>query len=442
MEETDVIVVGGGISGLTCAYVLAQEGLSVVLLERADIASKNVSGGRLYAHTLRDIKGLEDFDSACERVITCEKLGFLDDKNALSIESRKSIDEDKFANSYSIIQSKFLNYLANKCEDLGVMIASNVLVDTLLIENEKKEILLSSDLNRTLNANEKIVGIKSGEDEMMAKMVVLAEGVNSLLAQSINLNASSDKDCGFVGKNYALGIKEVIELNVNERFALSNNEGLAALFAGSASDYQMGGGFLYTNENSISLGCVIGLGTDFNKASYEVFEQFKKHPMISALIKDAKSVEYSAHLVPEGGYNALSDLGANGVLVVGDAAGFCINLGYTVRGMDLCIMSAKCAARAITKAFKQNSNALNEYKNELFKQDAFLDMKDFASFGEFLEHNPRIFNEYPKALNELFIDIFKVDGKTLRMKNKIMKFVKKIGFMNLLKDVYKGGKSL
>ncbi|WP_148128257.1 hypothetical protein [Campylobacter jejuni] len=69
-------------------------------------------------------------------------------------------------------------------------------------------------------------------------------------------------------------------------------------------------------------------------------------------------------------------------------------------------------------------------------------MKDFASFGEFLEHNPRIFNEYPKALNELFIDIFKVDGKTLRMKNKIMKFVKKIGFMNLLKDVYKGGKSL
>lgn len=442
MDEFDVIVVGGGISGLICAYTLAQKELSVVLLERADIGVKNVSGGRLYAHTLRGIEGLEDFDTACERAIACEKIGFMDDNNSFMMESRGRVNSDKYANSYSVLQNKFLSYLSSKCEELGVMIAPNVLVNDLLVKQSNGNIVKSSTLNRDLTNDECVVGIVAGEDEMNAKVVVLAEGLNSLLAQSINLQASNDGKGGFKGKGYALGMKEIIELPVSSRFGLEDNEGLAALFAGKASEYLMGGGFLYTNENTISLGCVIGLGQDMPKKSHEIFEEFKKHPSIAPLIKDGKTLEYSAKLVPEGGFNTMSKLGANGVLVIGDAAGFCMNLGYTIRGMDLAIASARCASEAIGKSLDKPNEILGLYKAALENNPAYLDFKDFAGVPEFLEHNDRMFNVYPKAINELMQDIFRVDGKTSRIKTKVMKFVKTIGIMNLIKDMWKGSKVL
>ena len=52
-EKFDAIVVGGGLAGLTCAYLLAQAEMEVLLIERGDFCgAKNVTGGRLYAHTL------------------------------------------------------------------------------------------------------------------------------------------------------------------------------------------------------------------------------------------------------------------------------------------------------------------------------------------------------------------------------------------------------
>ena len=48
-DKFDAIVVGAGPAGSACAYTLAKEGRSVLLLERGNVAgAKNVSGGRLY----------------------------------------------------------------------------------------------------------------------------------------------------------------------------------------------------------------------------------------------------------------------------------------------------------------------------------------------------------------------------------------------------------
>ncbi len=62
--------------------------------------------------------------------------------------------------------------------------------------------------------------------------------------------------------------------------------------------------------------------------------------MIAPLIKGGKLLEYGAHLVPEGGVAMMPRLSTGGMLVVGDAAGFGINNGFVVRGMDLAIGSA------------------------------------------------------------------------------------------------------
>ncbi len=111
-----------------------------------------------------------------------------------------------------------------------------------------------------------------------------------------------------------------------------------------------GGGFLYTNQDSISLGCVFMPEevAAHGKSVHEIFQDFKMHPAIYPLIADGETVEYGAHLVSEEGYRGIpKKLYRDGFLMVGDAAGFVINTGYSIRGIDLAIVSGVAAARAI-----------------------------------------------------------------------------------------------
>ena len=55
-EKFDAIVVGAGVAGTVAGYVMAQAGLDVLVIERGNSAgSKNMTGGRLYAHSLERI---------------------------------------------------------------------------------------------------------------------------------------------------------------------------------------------------------------------------------------------------------------------------------------------------------------------------------------------------------------------------------------------------
>src|SRR5256886_11590853 len=106
-----------------------------------------------------------------------------------------------------------------------------------------------------------------------------------------------------------------------------------------------GGGFLYTNKASVSIGLVVS-SEDLSRKKIEVQDlqtKFRMHPAVQRLLRGGKVVEYSAHLVPELGAGMMPQLSSDGVLVVGDAAGFLINNGYTFRGVDLAIASGIAA---------------------------------------------------------------------------------------------------
>lgn len=81
------------------------------------------------------------------------------------------------------------------------------------------------------------------------------------------------------------------------------------------------------------------------KSVPQMLEDFKQHPAVAPLIAGGKLVEYSAHVVPEAGINMLPELVGDGVLIAGDAAGMCMNLGFTIRGMDLAIAAGEAAAK-------------------------------------------------------------------------------------------------
>lgn len=54
--DADVIIVGGGLAGCSAAIVLANAGLSVIVIERGDYCgAKNMTGGRLYGHSLEKL---------------------------------------------------------------------------------------------------------------------------------------------------------------------------------------------------------------------------------------------------------------------------------------------------------------------------------------------------------------------------------------------------
>ncbi|BAF60611.1 dehydrogenases [Pelotomaculum thermopropionicum SI] len=426
-DKFEVVIVGAGVAGSTAAYILASAGLEVLLIERGNYAgSKNMTGGRLYSHSLNKIIPNFAKEAPVERKITKEKVSLLTEDSAITLDYHSSRLGGNLRDSYSVLRGEFDQWLAQKAEEAGAVLAAGVRVDELLTNNGK------------------VVGVKAGEDEIEADVVVLADGVNSLLAQQIGLKKELQPH------EVAVGAKEVIELPkqvIEDRFNLNEEEGAAWLFAGSCTSGIVGGGFIYTNKSSLSLGIVCTLSDIANsvKSVCQMVEDFKMHPAIKPLIKGGKLLEYSGHLVPEAGYDMVPQLYGDGVVIVGDAAGLVINVGYTVRGMDLAITSAEAAAKVIIKAREKgdfSKNSLATYKQFLDQSFVIKDMKLYKNFPHFMQ-NKRIFNDYPKLVDDILAGMFIVDGSTSKpLRKKVMDNLKTVGLMTLLKDSYKGMKAL
>ncbi|MGI5912232.1 MAG: FAD-dependent oxidoreductase [Syntrophomonadaceae bacterium] len=424
-EKFDAIVVGAGPAGSACAYVLAREGKSVLLVERGVSAgSKNVTGGRLYTYALEMVEpGLYE-RAPLERKVVREQIMILGTNNAITIDYTDYDFGENIPQSYTVLRAPFDEWFAGEAEAQGAMLATGILVDELLEENGK------------------IVGIKAGEDELYSDIVIAADGVNSLIAQQAGLR---NQDINPHTVN--VGLKEIIELPqeiIEARFNLKNNEGAARLGLGGTEGIP-GGMFLYTNQSSISLGMVLNPQqvAQHGRKAQELLQDLKLHPAIYPLIEGGTTVEYGAHLVPEIGLEAMpSKLSRDGLLIVGDAAGFGINTGTIIRGIDLAIVSGLAAANAVIKASRPEQ-AGSLYMQELEDLLLLPTMKVFARWHHILDI-PRMYKEYPKAAIDSMKLMFKVDGKVPPKITKAMYNVvtKDVSLGQLISDTWKGFRSI
>lgn len=427
--DADVIVVGAGFAGTVAAYTLAKEGKAVLMIERGNYAgSKNMTGGRFYGHSLEKVFPNFAEEAPVERKVTHEKISLISEESNFTIEFTSPKLGEQGKDSYTVLRGQFDQWLAEKAEEAGVECIYGIRVDDLVKDE-----------------NGRVIGVVAGEDELHAPITILADGVNSLLAQKL----------GFLDEpkpsQMAVGAKELIQLDektINDRFGCAAGEGCAWLFAGDATKGHVGGGIIYTNKDTLSVGVVVPLGdaANFEVSVPQMLEDFKKHPAVAPLLEGGKLIEYSGHLVPEGGYKMIPKLVGDGVMLTGDAAMFCINLGYLVRGMDFAVASGEMAALTAIKALDAEDYSeatLSAYKQALEDSFVMRDIKAVEKWPETMEGFTRMFKEYPTMIEKMMLGMFVVDGKPpVPLMKKMMGPVKEVGLLNIMGDVRKAVKAL
>ncbi len=422
-DSFDVIVVGAGPAGCAAATVMAKAGLSVLLLERGVTpGSKSMSGGRLYAYCADKVWPGFAQRAPWERRVTRETVSMVDGASMVNLDLQSPELAEAGRDSYTVLRGQFDAWAAGQAEAAGA------------------ELVCAVNVERLLYKNGGVGGVVIDGEEVEGKAVVLAEGAGGKLTQSAGLKAE------LTPHQAAVGFKEVIELPeeaINQRFNLEPGLGAARLFAGSVTGgLPASGAFLYTNKSSLSLGMVISLAAAANsqRPVHEYLEEFKHHPAVAPLLAGGNSVEYSAHLVPEAGFNGLSMLYADNLLVTGDAAGMVINHGFTVRGMDLAIASGLAAANAIVEC--QGNYPAGKlgpaYERQLSLNQVLPHLKAYRNMPAFID-NPRMTEDYPKLAVEVFKSIFTFNGAAPKplITGKVLPKLRKIGFINLIKDAWK-----
>ena len=395
----DAIVVGAGLAGSTAALTMARDGLDVIMIERGPSpGTKNVFGGVLYTPRIRELTDFEDAPK--ERYVAKKTYSMLSeegDETSMSI-APSSWREEPHNNSWMVLRGDFDEWFAEQAVEAGATLVTETTVTDLIKENGE------------------IVGVETDrpDGELRAPMVVLAEGANSLVSEAADLKDRDDRD------NVAVSVKEVRKYDreqLEDRFHIDGDAGLAAHYFGDgACGDAVGGGFLYTNKRTVSIGVVYSIedAAHDDKTPDAVLEEFKQHPAVAPLVRGGRMVEYSAHAIPEGGPDSMPDLVHDGAVIVGDAAGLVLNSGVHLEGTNMAVESGYHAGRAVADALAQDRTdeaALASYETELRNSYVVENLEHYGWFMDTAaEEKEFLFDDLPRALGQAGDAYFKMDN--------------------------------
>ena len=419
----DVIVVGAGPAGTTAAYVLAKAGINVVIFERGKYpGSKNVMGGILYRKPTEDIIPGFWKEAPLERNIIEQKIWIISKDSAVNVGYRSASFDKEPYNCFTVMRAHFDKWFADKAVEQGALLINETVVESLIKENGK------------------VIGVKTGREEgdVYADVVIIADGVNSLLAKEAGFHPEIPPE------KVALAVKDTIFLpkeKIEERFNITHNQGVSIELIGQITQGMAGGGFIYTNKESISVGLAC-LCSDFMKTGitpYDLINQMESHPVIKPLIEGGEIKEYSAHLIPEGGYDAIPSLYGDGYLIAGDAA-MLVNPVHR-EGSNYATTSGMSAANTVIRAKERNdfsAKGLSHYKTLLEESFIMKDLKKYRRVSRFSVENSHMFSLYPEFINQAAHEMITVDGIPKKEKQKkIWKMFKsKRSLTNLIKDAF------
>jgi electron transfer flavoprotein-quinone oxidoreductase len=280
LEKFDVAVVGGGSAGLAALQQLSNLGKQGVLIEAGKtVGCKNISGGILYSkkpkngkvYNVEDVYGEQFFHYApVERLITKYIL------HATSKDKVHSFDltaahkyEANFG--YSVLLNRLNSWFAQvaneSAERQGGGIVTGVHVRNIIWQDERT-IIETDELK-----------------EFEVKAIIAADGVNSEVA---DMTGARQK---FSPEELYQGVKVITKLPediINERFEITSEEGTAHLFAGDVTLNHIGGGFLYTNRETLSIGAVYHYDSLMTNSiqPYELVNALLLNPLVKEFMRD------------------------------------------------------------------------------------------------------------------------------------------------------------
>ncbi len=430
-RDFDVIVVGAGPAGAAAALVLARAGARVALLERGPFpGSKNMYGGVVYGRILDDLIPRWWDEVPVQRWVTRRATMVLTATQSLTVDFRTGAWGRAPYNGCTTLRPDFDAWLAGHAERAGA---------TLLCSTT------ATGLRR--DGTGRIVGVRTDRPggDLDAPVVIAADGVNSFLAKEAGLHHHQGAE------HYTLGAKEVLALPrhvIDERFGLRGDEGADIEIVG-ATGAIAGGGFLYTNAESVAVGVVLSLNdlARSGRRPEQCIAELKAHPAIASLVEGGDLQEYSAHLLPEGGYDAMPDLVADGLLVTGDAAGLCLAAGIWLEGVNFAMASGIYAAEATIEALAAGDptrSGLAGYERRL--GDTFV-LRDHRKLrrAPALVLSDRVQHLYPRLVANTIEAMFRVDNPApkLGLRRIVTAERKRLGIRrrDLLRDAVTGGRT-
>jgi electron transfer flavoprotein-quinone oxidoreductase len=350
-ERFDAVVVGAGPAGAAAALVLARSGKSVCLIERGPFpGSKNMYGGVIYGRILDTLIPRWWEQAPVQRWVTRRETRIMTQTQSLTIGySTKAWSEPPY-NGMTALRPDFDRWLADQAVAAGAVLVTSTVATGLTREGKR------------------VTGVRTDRPggDLAAGVVIACDGVNSFLAKEAGLYRRADPD------HLTLGVKEVLALPVAEieqRFNISGGEGVDIEVLGVTGGIP-GGGFVHTNHDTVAIGVVVQL-TGLASAKVrpeELIAGFKRHPEIARLVAGGELKEYSAHVIPEGGYKSMPRLAGNGILVAGDAAAMTLATGVWLEGVNFAIGSGAAAGTAAGEALDcgdVSASGLGGYRRSL-----------------------------------------------------------------------------
>jgi electron transfer flavoprotein-quinone oxidoreductase len=336
-EHYEAVVVGCGPGGAAAAARLAEHGVETLVLERGvEAGSKNVSGGLIYAeesapYTIDDrFPGFRE--AAAERPVTDYRIHNIAGKKVKTYDLTDLHEHDTVWCD-AVLRRKMDAWLEQRVHEKTSETGGGVLTDVRV--------------NGLLREGGEITGVTCDElDPIEADLIVAADGVNSELARDAGLMDWEEPDEWFQG------VKAVVDMDpdvINDRFDIDDDEGVAHLFSGDLFEDVRGGGFLYTNEDSLSIGTVFHLDSLVAERAepHQLLDALLTHPVLSYWLGDEYDErEYAAKLVPDSKKVAHREPYRDRLVVVGDAAGQMQAQGPIIKGMNHAVTAGSLAADA------------------------------------------------------------------------------------------------
>ena len=395
----DAIVVGGGPAGLAAAHTMAQAGLEVALIERGEYAGAKNVGGLVYGTVLNEMIPGCFQHAPVERPVSRRSMIFLGGAEHIALDfGADEWTRPPYNHTYIVHRSQFDRWFSKQAESAGANLIEGTVVEDLIYEES--------------GGARKAVGVRTrGDEEFYAPAIVLADGANCLVTEKAR--PALGLKGGKIEQEFAVGVKEILGLprdRIEERFQLEPGEGVAIDFFGVPFEGIIGGGFLYTAREAIHLGFAARIST-LTKAGLrpgDVLDALKRHPVVRKMVRGAELLEYSAHMIPEGGYDAIGQLAGDGVMIAGDAAGF-VNMSAYKEGTNHAMESGRAAGRTAAEAKKSGDFSragLAAYEQRLAGGVAMKDLKRYRKVPEVLEGSPDLLSLYPKKVNRMLVDMF------------------------------------